>query len=384
LFHFGQQTEESSSDYEKEWEKSSAVVDKFDQTVIDLRKLGFSFVTGLIAAGSVFELGLNVQNGIIQATFILIGVLYWLDTYYQNVLVGALLRAQFLEIFRLKYATNYYICGIYNKAKMDSFMTVIYLGLLVSSGIIGFSINIITNTENNTNDVSKLEYSIQNKSTSKSMKIESSVTQRDISKSDLFSFQDKYLSPIIAALTGSILNIVGLLIFLGSVILILFVHREGVRKKKIYEQVNEVYNYFSRLIYQHKDRLEIEIDDIEFFVNRLLYGELERGMHIEQITIRGRVLKDSSIQTVSRVLLLKEPTALPSDPIPYAHWAVISELGILLLVNITERKTELFYFKGKVNTKIFENLNIDREEVDRVNKSYNDLFNSLKIYNDPM
>jgi hypothetical protein len=263
-------------------------------------------------------------------------------------------------------------------------MTVIYLGLLVSSGIIGFSINIITNTENNTNDVSKLEYSIQNKSTSKSMKIESSVTQRDISKSDLFSFQDKYLSPIIAALTGSILNIVGLLIFLGSVILILFVHREGVRKKKIYEQVNEVYNYFSRLIYQHKDWLEIEIDDIEFFVNRLLYGELERGMHIEQITIRGRVLKDSSILTVSRVLLLKEPTALPSDPIPYAHWAVISELGILLLVNITERKTELFYFKGKVNTKIFENLNIDREEVDRVNKSYNDLFNSLKFYNDPM
>lgn len=375
---------ESTIDYEKEWEKSSAIVDKFDQIVIDLRKLGFSFVTGLIAAGSVFELGLNVQNGIIQATFVLIAVLFWLDTYYQNVLVGALLRAQFLEIFRLKYATNFYVCGIYNKAKMDSFMTAIYVGLLVASGTIGFSINVITNADNNTTNVSKLEYLIQNNSASKSMKLESSVTQPDINKSDFISVQDRYLLSIKEGMTSSILNIVGLLIFSGAIIILYFVHREGVRKKKIYEQVNEVYNYYSRLIYKHKDRMEIDIDDIEFFVSRLLYGELEINLHIEEIEIRGKVLKDSSLETVSKILLLKEPTVLPSDPITYSHWAVISDLGILLLLNITHRKSELFYFRGQVNADIFGRLNIAREEVSRVNESYYDVIARLKSLGNAM
>jgi hypothetical protein len=340
-------------DYEKEWEKSSGTVDKFDQILIDLRKLGFSLVTGLIAAGTVFQLGLNVQNGIIQATFALIAVLYWLDIYYQNVLVGAFLRAQFLEIFRLKYATNYYIGGIYNKAKIDSFITIIYLGLLIASGLIGFSINIITNEDNSTTKVSKLEYLTQNTPISKTMKLESGLTQTNWNKSDSLS----------------ILKIVGMVIFFGAIVIIVIVHIYGVRKKKISQQVNEVYNYFSRLIYEHKERVEIEIDDIEFFVNRILYGVLERKMHIEEITIRGKRLSDSTLTKVSTILLLKEPTVLKSDP-TYSHWAVISEIGILLLLKISHGKPELCYFQGQVNERTFERLNIAQEEVKKINDSY--------------
>jgi hypothetical protein len=371
LFRFSSASpSDNKIDYEKEWEKSSVTVDKFDQILIDLRKLGFSFVTGLIAAGTVFQLGLNVQNGIIQATFALIAVLYWLDTYYQNVLVGAFLRAQFLEIFRLNYATNYYIGGIYNKAEIDSFITIIYLGLLIASGLIGFSINIITDEDNRSKQASNLEYSTQNASISKTLKLESSLTQTNENKSDSISIQDRYLLPVLKATTGSILNILGMIIFFGAIAIIVIVHTYGVRKKTISQQVIEVYNYFSRLIYEHKERVKIEIDDIEFFVNRILYGDLERNMYIEEITIHGKRLSDSTLAKVSTILLLKaKPTFLKSDRTTYSHWAIISKFGILLL-KISRGKKSLSYFKEQVYHDTFERLNIDPKEVDRVRYSY--------------
>jgi hypothetical protein len=88
----------NKNNYESEWEKSLESIDNFDKILVDLRKTGFTILTGLTAASTIFQLGLNIQTGIIHATSILVIILFWLDLYYQNVLAGAILRAHFLEL----------------------------------------------------------------------------------------------------------------------------------------------------------------------------------------------------------------------------------------------------------------------------------------------
>lgn len=354
-----------SNDYEKEWEKSSGIVDKFDQILIDLRKLGFSFVTGLIAAGSVFQLGLNIQNGIIQATMALIAVLYWLDVYYQNVLTGALLRAQFLELFRLKYATSYYISGVYNKARLDAFITVIYLGLVLSAGIIGLSVNILEN-ENDVNKVTKLQYSSNNPSGGNSSKLDIALTQSNANVSSLPpTTQDKYIGPILKAISSSILNVVGMIIFVLAIGIIVYIHVYGVKKKKIYQQVNQTYNYFSLLVQKYKDETSIDIDDIEFLINTILYGDIQRNMYRDNIIIHGKEKSNSSLQEVSVVLLVRESNAKA-----YSHWVIISKVGILVLLKSRLGKPALSYFRKVSSIQTFESPEIFKKDVDRINIEY--------------
>jgi hypothetical protein len=120
----------------------------------------------LTAASTIFQLGLNIQNGIIHATSILVIILFWLDLYYQNVLAGALLRAHFLEIFRLKKGVSYSITSMYNKSKLHSYTNFAYLGFFIAVVIIGYVINIDLDREMNSTD-QKIKYeSVENNSSS--------------------------------------------------------------------------------------------------------------------------------------------------------------------------------------------------------------------------
>lgn len=130
--------------YSKEWEKSIEAVDKFDNMLIDLRKYGFSFLTGLIAAGSFLGLAagtgqsglqiedfIKVQIAVIIATMILVIALYWLDIYYQNVLTGAIVRSEFLGIYRIREVEiSTFISSFYLKSRLsgyyDSYMVYFY------------------------------------------------------------------------------------------------------------------------------------------------------------------------------------------------------------------------------------------------------------------
>ena len=95
---------EDYENYNEEW-KSCRETAKFDNTLIDLRKYGFTIITGLLTAG--FFLGfseptISLQVGVIIVTMTLIVILYWMDIYYQNLLYGSGLRTNFLEIFILR------------------------------------------------------------------------------------------------------------------------------------------------------------------------------------------------------------------------------------------------------------------------------------------
>jgi len=119
------------------------VIDKFDETLLGLRKYGFSFLTGLITASSFLGLSNVVNNSLVQiaiivVTMILVVVLYWLDIYYQNVLTGAILRSQFLGTFRLNMRLSSYISSYYSNSSVGSMLHWLYLGFLVGLLVLGF------------------------------------------------------------------------------------------------------------------------------------------------------------------------------------------------------------------------------------------------------
>jgi len=80
-----------------------------DTILVDLRKVGFGFITTLLSAGAFLSfLGIPPPNTapvvpiqaratIFVATMLLIGALFWLDNYYEVLLAGAVERALDLE-----------------------------------------------------------------------------------------------------------------------------------------------------------------------------------------------------------------------------------------------------------------------------------------------
>jgi hypothetical protein len=85
----------------RKWRVSVEVSTKFDEILVDIRKYGFTLITGLLTAGSFlgFTIGgdsvLNqlayaniLHMGVIIVTMFLVVVLFWLDLYYQNLLYG--------------------------------------------------------------------------------------------------------------------------------------------------------------------------------------------------------------------------------------------------------------------------------------------------------
>ena len=84
----------------EEWKSCIDQINKFDGYLIDLRKYGFTIITGLATAGSFLAFQSptqNIQVGVLVANIVLVGILYWIDQYYQNLLYGAVSRGLILE-----------------------------------------------------------------------------------------------------------------------------------------------------------------------------------------------------------------------------------------------------------------------------------------------
>ena len=141
-----------SSNFLEEWKPSVEMSSKFDEMLVDLRKYGFSIITGLITAGSF--LGFNVGGdsplnqlayanilhiGVINVTMFLVVILFWLDLYYQNLLYGSVIRTRFLEFIRLRHRLSVYISGVYTGSSMHYMLYVIYAGFLLGSFSLGTS-----------------------------------------------------------------------------------------------------------------------------------------------------------------------------------------------------------------------------------------------------
>jgi hypothetical protein len=126
--------------YAEEWKTARETTIKFDDILIDLRKYGFSFLTGLTTAGTFLGFSSPAQHlqiGVIVVTMVLVMVLYWLDIYYQNLLYGSVLRGRFLEIFKLNRGLGVYIAALYGAAKIGRILHFLYIAFLIGLFILG-------------------------------------------------------------------------------------------------------------------------------------------------------------------------------------------------------------------------------------------------------
>ena len=97
------------STFEKEWAECRTTIGRLDTILVDLRKLGFSFITALLAAGAILSfLGIQTTTGVsvppaptraapFVTIVVLIVALFYLDCYYEVLLSGAVERALDLE-----------------------------------------------------------------------------------------------------------------------------------------------------------------------------------------------------------------------------------------------------------------------------------------------
>jgi hypothetical protein len=128
------------TNYSEEWVKARETTDKFDGNLFDLRKYGFSILTGLITAGSFLgfsEATQFIQVGVIIVTMVLVVILYWLDIFYQGLLYGAVFRTRFLEIFRLNRGLSIYISGLYGASNLGRLLHFLYVGFLIGVFLLG-------------------------------------------------------------------------------------------------------------------------------------------------------------------------------------------------------------------------------------------------------
>jgi hypothetical protein len=128
------------TNYSEEWVKAREATDKFDGNLFDLRKYGFSILTGLITAGSFLGFSTPtqfIQVGVIIVTMVLVVILYWLDIYYQGLLYGAVFRTRFLEIFRLNRGLSIYISALYGASHLGPLLHSLYLGFLIGVFLLG-------------------------------------------------------------------------------------------------------------------------------------------------------------------------------------------------------------------------------------------------------
>lgn len=153
-------TGEKPIEYTDEWKTSVETSQKFDDMLVDLRKYGFSILTGLITAGSFlgfsakdvpeFTYANIIHLGVINVSMLLVLILFWLDVYYQNLLYGSVLRTRFLESCRLKFKLSIFISGIYTGSGlgisgMANVLYFIYIAFLL--GTFGLGLIVATSSE---------------------------------------------------------------------------------------------------------------------------------------------------------------------------------------------------------------------------------------------
>lgn len=129
----------SSDEVRDEWDTAIESIGRFDGILVDLKKYGFSFVTGLATAQGLF--GFTNANpwiriGAVIMTMLLVVMLYWLDKYYFSLLMGSYIRARFLEKFRLTNKLSLYT-GFPTGDGVKTINTVLYFSFLGGLFVLG-------------------------------------------------------------------------------------------------------------------------------------------------------------------------------------------------------------------------------------------------------
>jgi hypothetical protein len=153
LYEFSSSDKKSSekidNNFNDEWKRSRDTIDRYAGVLTDLRKYGFTLITGILTAGSFLGFSSTAalaQVAVIIVTMILVVVLYWLDTSYQSLLFGAVFRARYLGIFKLNWGLSIYISTFYAASRISWVVVVLYVGFLIGALILGIFVAYTTVT----------------------------------------------------------------------------------------------------------------------------------------------------------------------------------------------------------------------------------------------
>ncbi len=123
-----------------EWKAARDVFDKFDDRISDLRKFGFTFLSGLIAADALTKLfnapDDRIRLGVVGITLLLTVALMVLDKNYQLFQFAAGIRAKILET-RLNLELTETIAFRSNMYKFKDYVLAIYLAFASVAGLVG-------------------------------------------------------------------------------------------------------------------------------------------------------------------------------------------------------------------------------------------------------
>ena len=108
----------------EEWKECRQSIDRFDKIIVDLRKYGFSLVTGLLTAVSFLFIGIHDLSpigkvGISVLMMLLIYALFIVDRYHEVFLRCAAKRAEIIEGL-LKFGLTKEISKYSNNANSDT------------------------------------------------------------------------------------------------------------------------------------------------------------------------------------------------------------------------------------------------------------------------
>jgi hypothetical protein len=131
-----------------EWKEARSVIARFDKSLQDLRKYGFSFVTAVMAADSVIGQATGtgplivtprVKFAIILATMVLVIALYTIDRFSRSIQYGAQLRA--IEIEKnLDIGLTTKINDIGCKEKAGAFTDGLYYLFILAATVLGIAL----------------------------------------------------------------------------------------------------------------------------------------------------------------------------------------------------------------------------------------------------
>lgn len=133
----------------KDWQECRNSIGRFDSILVDLRKVGFSIITGLLTAGSFLGfLGIGskdsavpppgVNGAVFIAIMVLVAALYSVDTNFQVLLIGAVQRAQKIESLTYpRIEITKHLSDIARVSKVHYVTLFLYLVLLLVSAGLG-------------------------------------------------------------------------------------------------------------------------------------------------------------------------------------------------------------------------------------------------------
>lgn len=139
-----------------EWKETRLSIDRFDKITVDLRKYGFSFITFIISSSSIVFDATKVQNPlplvIVPIVISLLTLsLFLADSYYQVLLLAAILHARHLENIHKEVVSRDFAGQMYfgfnltnyiedkvQKTSAHLYTVVVYILFFIIAGLLGY------------------------------------------------------------------------------------------------------------------------------------------------------------------------------------------------------------------------------------------------------